>query len=132
MPKWDIEPGGVGHVLSHVNDVLGALERHIGEYGKDLAGAAKCSGSLVSGEGGGGKGPATGLVASALVEFVEGTAEEVQFIGVRAGRSVTGAVLATAAYETGDLEIAAQIQQSASSVIAPELERTGPYTLGAL
>ncbi|MEU3742906.1 DUF6507 family protein [Streptomyces sp. NPDC032198] len=133
MPKWDIEPGGVNLVLSHVNDVLGALDRHVGGYGEDLGGAAKWSGSLVSGDaGGGGQSPVGGLVASALVEFAEGTAEEVQFIGARAGQSVNGAMLATAAYEAGDLEIAAEIQQSAASVVDPVLERPTPLTRGSL
>ncbi|WP_232626668.1 DUF6507 family protein [Streptomyces alfalfae] len=133
MPKWDIEPGGVNHVLSRVNDALGALERHVGGYGEDLAGAAKWSGALVSGEAeGGGQSPVGGLVASALVEFVEGTAEEVRFIGARAGRSVQGAVLATAAYEAGDLEMAAETQHRANSVIDPGLERPVPFRQGLL
>lgn len=132
MPKWDIEPGGVNLVLSHVNDVLGALDRHVGGYGEDLGGAAKWSGALVSGEASGGGSPVGGLVASALVEFAEGTAEEVQFIGARAGQSVNGAALATAAYEAGDLEIAAEIQQSAASVVDPVLERPSPLTRGSL
>jgi hypothetical protein len=133
MPKWDIEPGGVNHVLSRVNDVLGALDQHVGGYGEDMGGAAKWSGSLVSGEaGGGGQSPVAGLVASALVEFAEGTAEEVQFIGARAGQSVSGAMLATAAYEAGDLEIAAEIQHSAASVVDPVLERPTPLTRGSL
>ncbi|MGV9880020.1 DUF6507 family protein [Streptomyces sp. NPDC003006] len=132
MPKWDIEPGGVSHVLSRVNDVLGALEQHVGGYGEDLGGAAKWSGALVSGDVGGGQGPVGGLVASALVEFAEGTAEEVQFIGARAGQSVSGAMLATAAYEAGDLEIAAEVQRSAASVVDPVLEWPTPPTRGSL
>lgn len=132
MPKWDIEPGGVNLVLSHVNDVLGALDRHVGGYGEDLGGAAKWSGALVSGEAGGGGSPVGGLVASALVEFAEGTTEEVEFIGARAGQSVNGAMLATAAYEAGDLEIAAELQRSAASVVDPILERPTPLTRGSL
>ncbi|MFE0131720.1 DUF6507 family protein [Streptomyces sp. NPDC059037] len=133
MPKWDIEPGGVNDVLSRVNDVLGALDRHVGGYGEDLGGAAKWSGALVSGDAdGGGQSPVTGLVAAALVDFAEGTAEEVQFIGARAGQSVTGAMLATAAYEAGDLEIAAEVQRSAASVVDPVLERPIPLTRGSL
>ncbi|CAM5240538.1 ESX-1 secretion-associated protein OS=Streptomyces alboniger OX=132473 GN=CP975_10235 PE=4 SV=1 [Streptomyces alboniger] len=133
MPKWDIEPGGVNHVLSRVNDALGALERHVGGYGEDLGGAAKCSGALISGEvGGGGQSPVRGLVASALVEFVEGTAEEVRFIGTRAGQSINGARLATAAYEMGDLEMAAELQHRANSVIDPFLERPTPLGQGLL
>ncbi|WP_030780635.1 DUF6507 family protein [Streptomyces sp. NRRL S-920] len=133
MPKWDIEPGGVSDVLSRVNDALGALERHVGGYGEDLGGAAKSSGALVSGGASeGGQSPVTGLVAAALVEFVEGTAKEVQFIGARAAQSVTGAMVATAAYETGDLEIAAEVQRSAASVIDPVLEWSTPPTGGSL
>ncbi|MFI8880233.1 DUF6507 family protein [Streptomyces sp. NPDC055243] len=133
MPKWDIEPGGVKLVLSHVNDVLGTLDRHVGEYGEDLGGAAKWSGALVSGGAdGGGQSPVGGLVAAALVEFAEGTAEDLEFIGVRAGQSVNGAMLATAAYEAGDLEIAAELQRSAASVVDPILERPTPLTRGSL
>lgn len=133
MPKWDIEPGGVNDVLSRVNDVLGALERHVGGYGEDLG--APRSGPVPSYREtphGGGQSPVTGLVAAALVDFAEGTTEEVQFIGARAGQSVTGAMLATAAYEAGDLEIAAEIQQSAASVVDPVLERPTPLTRGSL
>ncbi|MGH4029271.1 DUF6507 family protein [Actinomycetota bacterium Odt1-20B] len=132
MPNWDIEPGGVRRVTSHVTDVLDALAELEGAYGKNMAGSAASAGVLVSGTEGGGSSRATGLVAAALVEFIEGTAEEMKFIGERAGKSVTGALLATAAYETGDLHMAATIQGEAANIIDPTLDMPGALKRGQL
>ncbi|WP_369251050.1 DUF6507 family protein [Streptomyces sp. R41] len=121
MSKWDIDPAGVGVVTSRVGEVMTALDEIVQAYGTDLEGAATAAGTLVSGDTGG-KGLVGGLVGSALVEFVEGTASELQFIGTRTGKSVTGAVEATLAYEAGDVEMAAHVQHEAAGVVDDRLE----------
>ncbi|MEV0225238.1 DUF6507 family protein [Streptomyces sp. NPDC050704] len=121
MTSWDITPSGVGVVVSHVGDVMGVLDEIVQAYSGDLEGAATSAGTLApGGASGDGKGQ-TGLVAAALAEFVEGTASELQFIGVRMSKSLTGAVEATTAYQTGDLEMAALLQQRAAAVVEPDM-----------
>jgi hypothetical protein len=61
------------------------------------------------------------LVAAALAEFMEGTADELKFIGVRIGKSVNGAVEATVAYRDGDLEMAAEVQRRAAGLVRPDM-----------
>ena len=61
------------------------------------------------------------MVAAALAEFMEGTAEELKFIGERVGKSVNGAVEATVAYRDGDLEMAAEAQHRAAGLIRPDM-----------
>ncbi|MGQ4383723.1 DUF6507 family protein [Streptomyces sp. SAS_270] len=121
MSKWDIDPAGVGVVTSRVGDVMTALDGITEAYGADLEGAATSAGTLSSADTGG-KGPVAGLVGSALVEFIEGTTSELQFIGARTGKSVNGAIEATLAYESGDLEMAAQVQHQAAGVVEDRLE----------
>ncbi|MEV2189821.1 DUF6507 family protein [Streptomyces phaeochromogenes] len=121
MTRWDISPSGVGVVVSHVGDVMGVLDEIVQAYSGDLEGAATSAGTLAPGGASGEGAGQTGLVAAALAEFVEGTASELQFIGVRMGKSVTGAVEATTAYQTGDLEMAAEVQQRAAAVVEPDM-----------
>ncbi|MFC7263251.1 DUF6507 family protein [Streptomyces lutosisoli] len=121
MSGWDITPSGVGVVVSHVGDVMGVLDKILQAYSDDLEGAATTAGTLAPGGASGeGKGQG-GLVAAALAEFVEGTASELQFIGVRMGKSVTGAVEATTAYTSGDLEMAAEVQHRAAGLVEPDM-----------
>ncbi|MFF1738936.1 MULTISPECIES: DUF6507 family protein [Streptomyces] len=130
MSGWDITPSGVGVVVSHVGDAMGVLDEILQGYSDDLEGAATSAGTLAPGGASGeGKGQG-GLVAAALAEFVEGTAGELQFIGVRMGKSVTGAVEATTAYASGDLEMAAEVQHRAAGLVEPDMP-TG-WTMGRL
>ncbi|MFF8532848.1 DUF6507 family protein [Streptomyces sp. SAS_267] len=130
MSGWDITPSGVGVVVSHVGDVMGVLDEILQGYSDDLEGAATSAGTLAPGGASGeGKGQG-GLVAAALAEFVEGTAGDLQFIGVRMGKSVTGAVEATTAYASGDLEMAAEVQHRAAGLVEPDMP-TG-WTMGRL
>lgn len=133
MPKWDIDPAGVGVLTSLVGDVLDALDGIVQTYGDDLEGAAKTAGTVApGGAGGGGGGQPTGLVAAALTEFATGTLTELQFIGARAGKSVNGALTATAAYQMGDLDMAARTQQQAAAVIDKDLDMPGGWKRGQL
>jgi hypothetical protein len=100
---------------------MGVLDEIIQAYCGDMEGAATAAGTIAPG-GASGDGKAQGgLVAAALAEFMEGTASEVQFIGVRLGKSLTGAVEATTAYQAGDLEMAAEVQQRAAGVVEPDM-----------
>ena len=121
MPKWDIDPAGVNVVLSRVGDVMTALDEIVQAYGTDMEGAARWAGTLASGATGG-ETPIAGLVGSALVEFMEGSAGELQFVGERTGKSVNGAIEATVAYQEGDLAMAAHVQHEAAGVVEDRLE----------
>ncbi|MGW6020625.1 DUF6507 family protein [Streptomyces sp. NPDC055099] len=133
MPKWDIDPAGVGVLASLMGDVLDALNDVVQTYGEELEGAAKTAGTVApGGASGGGQGQPSGLVAAALAEFATGTAAELQFIGARAGKSVNGALTATAAYQTGDIEMAARTQQQAAGVIDKDLDMPGGWKRGQL
>ncbi|MDT9698698.1 DUF6507 family protein [Streptomyces sp. P17] len=121
MPRWDITPSGVGSVVSNVGDVMKVLDDIVQAYSGDLEGAATSAGTLAPGGASGEHKGQTGLVAAALAEFIEGTADELQFIGVRIGKSVNGAVEATLAYQEGDLEMAAQLQHRAAGLVQPDM-----------
>ncbi|CAM5480838.1 MULTISPECIES: DUF6507 family protein [unclassified Streptomyces] len=121
MPRWDISPTGVGTVVSNVGEVMTILDEIVQAYSADMQGAATSAGTLAPGGAGGEHKGQTGLVAAALAEFIEGTAEELQFIGVRVGRSLSGAVEATTAYQNGDLEMAAELQRRSAGLVRPDM-----------
>ncbi|MFD9938777.1 DUF6507 family protein [Streptomyces massasporeus] len=121
MPAWDISPSGVQGVISNVGDVMKVLDEIVQAYSGDVQGAATSAGTLAPGGAGGEHKGQTGLVAAALAEFMEGTADELKFIGERVGKSVNGAVEATVAYRDGDLEMAAEVQHRAAGLIRPDM-----------
>ncbi|WP_232107943.1 MULTISPECIES: DUF6507 family protein [Streptomyces] len=121
MTGWDVSPSGVASVVSHVGDVMTVLEEIAQAYADDMEGAATSAGTLAPGGASGEYGSQGGLVAAALAEFMAGTADELQFVGVRVGRSVNGAVEATVAYRDGDLEMAAEAQQRAAGLVVPDM-----------
>ncbi|MEV7063724.1 DUF6507 family protein [Streptomyces collinus] len=121
MPAWDISPSGVQGVVSNVGDVMKVLDEIVQAYSGDVEGAATSAGTLAPGGAGGEHKGQTGLVAAALAEFMEGTADELKFIGERVGKSVGGAVEATVAYRDGDLEMAAEVQHRAAGLIMPDM-----------
>ncbi|MEV0178411.1 DUF6507 family protein [Streptomyces sp. NPDC050625] len=121
MSGWDITPSGVGSVISHVGEVMSVLNDIVDAYSDDVEGAATSAGTLAPGGASGEHKGQGGLVAAALAEFVEGTADELKFIGVRVGKSVNGAVEATLAYQDGDLEMAAEAQHRAGGVVEPDM-----------
>ncbi|GGR69500.1 hypothetical protein GCM10010252_04430 [Streptomyces aureoverticillatus] len=121
MPRWDVTPAGVGLVASQVGEVLGTLSKIVTAYGEDMGGAAMSSGTVAEGGAGGKGGSSGGLVAAALAQFAQGTAAEVQSISARAVKSVDGALLATAAYEAGDVHMATEAQRNAAAVDEPDM-----------
>ncbi|MDQ0712985.1 hypothetical protein QFZ55_002437 [Streptomyces luteogriseus] len=121
MPAWDISPSGVQSVVSNVGDVMKVLDEIVQAYSGDVQGAATSAGTLAPGGAGGEHKGQTGLVAAALAEFMEGTADELKFIGERVGKSVNGAVEATVAYRDGDLEMAAEVQRRAAGLVRPDM-----------
>jgi hypothetical protein len=108
-------------VVSNVGDVMKVLDEIVRAYSGDVRGAATSAGTLAPGGASGEHKGQTGLVAAALAEFMEGTAEELKFIGERVGKSVNGAVEATVAYRDGDLEMAAEAQHRAAGLIRPDM-----------
>ncbi|NUV61632.1 hypothetical protein G6W55_18350 [Streptomyces sp. CAI-85] len=97
------------------------LDDIVQAYAKDVEGAAGAAGTLAPGGATGEHKGQTGLVAAALAEFIEGTADELRFVGTRVGKTVNGAVEATVAYREGDLEMAAEVQRRASGVVMPDM-----------
>ncbi|WP_234380804.1 DUF6507 family protein [Streptomyces sp. NRRL F-5122] len=59
------------------------------------------------------EGFAGGLVALALSQYAEHATKDLQYIALRAGKSLQGAVDATTAYLRGDEEMAAEAQRKA-------------------
>lgn len=100
---------------------MGALEGVVEAYSGDVEGAATAAGTLAPGGASGEHKGQAGLVAAALAEFFEGTADELRSIGARVVRSVNGAVEATVEYEDGDLEMAAEAQRQAACVVEPDM-----------
>jgi hypothetical protein len=121
MPAWDISASGVQSVVSNVGDVMKVLDEIVQAYSGDVQGAATSAGTLAPGGAGGEHKGQSGLVAAALAEFMEGTADQLKFIGERVGKSVNGAVEATVAYRDGDLEMAAEVQHRAAGLVRPDM-----------
>ncbi|MEU3374278.1 DUF6507 family protein [Streptomyces sp. NPDC006660] len=119
MTGWDIDPAGVGSVLSRVQEAERGLHDGIALYGKGMEGAALSVGTLdFSGAAGHGSGQA-GLVAAALSEFPQGTESDVVFMPLRTSNSINGAVEATNCYQRGALEQASDAQRQAE--LAPDV-----------
>ncbi|MFE4858715.1 DUF6507 family protein [Streptomyces sp. NPDC056670] len=119
MTGWDIDPAGVGSVLSRVWESERGLKDGISLYSKGLEGAALSVGTLDFGGGDGQTGGQAGLVAVALSEFMQGTETDVVFMPLRTGNSINGAVEATNCYVRGALEQASNAQRQAE--LAPDV-----------
>lgn len=121
MAGWDLEPQGIQGVLKTTGECAGKIETHTKAYGEHLQSAATSAGTITAeGEAHGGKGgekAAGGLVALALSQFSEHTLNDLKFIAMRAGKSLSGAVDATTAYLNGDLEMAAAAQHKALGAV---------------
>ncbi|MFD0506304.1 DUF6507 family protein [Streptomyces chiangmaiensis] len=88
-------------MLKSTGETASRLEGQAKAYGEHLTSAASSAGT-VSAEGGGGGGKAQGgLVALALSQYAERATEDLQYIALRAGKSLQGAVDATTAYLRG-------------------------------
>ncbi|MDT3396801.1 DUF6507 family protein [Streptomyces sp. B1866] len=126
MTGWDLKPQGIQGVLRTTGEVAGKIETYAKAYGDHLQSAATSAGTI-SAEGGGqgGEKAVGGLVALALSQFAEHTTPDLKFIAARAGKSLTGAVEATAAYLNGDLEMAADAQRKALGAVDLDLTKPG-------
>jgi hypothetical protein len=111
---WNIDAAGVNTVVGKTRDIAKGLQGQVTAYGTHLQNAAKDAGTISKGGSGdyGGKN-GMGLVALALSNFAEATKGQLEFMAARAGASLTGAMDATMAYVTGDLEMAATAQSDA-------------------
>ncbi|MEU5808730.1 DUF6507 family protein [Streptomyces sp. NPDC047718] len=125
MSDWDIKPDGVRGVLSKTAEAASKFEEEFTSYGDGLVGAATSAGTMVLGGAEVPKGGAFGPVAQALQEFQQRTENDLKFLPVRAGKSITGARLATEEYVKGDLEMAANKQKEYSKAPTAE-ELKGP------
>ncbi|MFI9270246.1 DUF6507 family protein [Kitasatospora sp. NPDC052896] len=131
MGQWDIDPAGVGSVLSKTGTVADGLAGQAKSYGEHLQSAATSAGGLSQGgqsgsgggKGGGSQGPA-GLVAVALAQFAQAVDGKLNFLADRTGKSMQGAVDATKAYLTGDLQMAQDAQSAA--LADPPIATTPP------
>ncbi|MET8183174.1 DUF6507 family protein [Streptomyces sp. NPDC005336] len=115
-PDWDIDPTGVRSVVLRSGEDARAFQEKVKTFSDHLGSAAESAGSLSSG----GEVPEMGLVGAALAQFAQTCEKKIKFIAARAGRSVDGAVKATAEYLEGDLQMAAQAQREALK--APETD----------
>ncbi|MEV6779957.1 DUF6507 family protein [Streptomyces syringium] len=125
MSKWDIKPDGVRGVLSKTAEAGGKFEEEFKSYGEHLMGSATTAGTMVLGGTEIPTGGAFGPVAQALQEFQQKTENDLKFLPVRTGKSITGARLATEEYLKGDLEMAKNKQEEYSKAPTPE-EMKGP------
>ncbi|MFG2792247.1 DUF6507 family protein [Streptomyces sp. NPDC048419] len=120
MTRWDISSSGVEFVTSLVEDAMDDVAKDVKAYGKDVQSAAGSAGTIVGVHCGA---VPTGPIEAALTLFVEKTAGDVLFLGVRAAKSVNGAREATAYYVVGDLDMAATTQHKA--LAAPKIDLPG-------
>ncbi|MEV5242085.1 DUF6507 family protein [Streptomyces cinnamoneus] len=125
MSKWDIRPGGVQGVLNNTAEAASKFEEEFKSYSEGLVHSATHAGTMILGGTKQPEGGAFGPVAQALQEFQEHTSDDLKFLPVRTGKSITGARLATEAYVHGDLEMAKNKQEEYSKAPTPE-EMKGP------
>ncbi|MFD9904968.1 DUF6507 family protein [Streptomyces sp. NPDC059063] len=128
MTAWDIDPGGVGGVLKRAGGSAERMAKAGNKMQKTLPSAAASAGTIVEGghegdgktreEGGEG---AQGPVASALGVFARQWNDDLKSISRRAASSLLGAHLATQAYVTGDLDMAASKNRDAINGIVPDM-----------
>ncbi|GLV82191.1 hypothetical protein Slala03_18800 [Streptomyces lavendulae subsp. lavendulae] len=120
MSTWDIKPGGVQGVLNKTAEAGAKFEEEFTSYGDGLVGAATSAGTMVLGGTEIPEGGAFGPVAQALQEFQQHTENDLKFLPVRTGKSITGARVATQEYLKGNLEMAQQAQDNYSKAPTPE------------
>ncbi|MER6393170.1 DUF6507 family protein [Streptomyces sp. NPDC059999] len=125
MSTWDIKPSGVRGVLSKTAEAGSKFEEEFTSYSDGVMGAAKGAGTMVLGGTEIPKEGAFGPVAQALLEFQQRTENDLKFLPVRTGKSITGARLATEEYVKGDLQMAKNKQEEYSKAPTPE-EMKGP------
>ncbi|MGI5139849.1 MULTISPECIES: DUF6507 family protein [unclassified Streptomyces] len=110
---WDLKPQGIQGVLKTTGETASHLEGYAKAYGEHLTSAASSAGTVSAEGGGGGEKAQGGLVALALSQYAEHATKDLQYIALRAGKSLQGAVDATTAYLQGDEAMAAEAQRKA-------------------
>jgi hypothetical protein len=110
---WDLKPQGIEGVLKTTGETASHLEGYAKAYGEHLTSAASSAGTVSAEGGGGGEKAQGGLVALALSQYAEHATKDLQYIALRAGKSLQGAVDATTAYLRGDEAMAAEAQRKA-------------------
>lgn len=110
MPKYDVNPAGVGRVLKATGDA-GA------EFPTLLE---PMSGHVESAVGGCGS---SGAIVPALNAFFEVQGTRLTGIGQQVNSCLTGAAAATKAYDDGDLEMMATYQTNAAQAKLSEIPR---------
>ncbi|MGI5511511.1 DUF6507 family protein [Streptomyces sp. CA-106131] len=113
MTGWDLKPQGIQGVLKTTGETASHLEGYAKAYGEHLTSAASSAGTVSAEGGGGGEKVQGGLVALALSQYAEHATKDLQYIALRAGKSLQGAVDATTAYLQGDEAMAAEAQRKA-------------------
>jgi Family of unknown function (DUF6507) len=113
MTGWDLKPQGIEGVLKTTGETASHLEGYAKAYGEHLTSAASSAGTVSAEGGGGGEKAQGGLVALALSQYAEHASKDLQYIALRAGKSLQGAVDATTAYLRGDEAMAAEAQRKA-------------------
>ncbi|MEU4213439.1 DUF6507 family protein [Streptomyces sp. NPDC026206] len=102
-------------MVGRTAEVVGKLGDEATSYGVHAKSAGGHAGALA--------GPCDGnqgLVGLALAAYTQHATPELVFIAARAQKSLQGALDATAEYEQGDLEMAANTQRTASQAPTPE------------
>lgn len=142
MASWDIQPQGVQGRLEATGTRAEDLEKALTKLVADLAEAAQAAGTAVPGSAPGSGVPmgpvaprqpsvyqapqkATGPVALALSEYVNGRQKDFAAMAERIQAAVLGAAKATNEYVEGDLKAAAQAQDAARSVRLDLLKDAG-------
>ncbi|MDF9814778.1 DUF6507 family protein [Streptomyces sp. SPB162] len=118
MTSWDISTSGVQGVLNKAKTAAEGLAKAGTELGTILPSAAKAAGTIsgpVCGEA------PSGPVAAALGEFLQAREQDVIYVAVRTANSLNGAVLATNAYNQGNLQMASDAQHAAIAEPTPEM-----------
>lgn len=105
MSQWDIDPSGVKSVLQRTETTASAFEEQIRSLNTALEQAGTESTSRI--------------VAKAISDFMQAQATHMTFVFTRTSAALQGAANATQAYLDGDLQMAANAQQSAATAPVP-------------
>jgi hypothetical protein len=101
MTAWDIDPAGVNGVLNKTKGVAEDFDGQLKTVDTALTGGANNCGSQI--------------VQQAISDYVESAQPDFKFVVFRTGQAMTAAVNATNAYVQGDLEMAANAQNTATA-----------------
>ncbi|WP_433325752.1 DUF6507 family protein [Spirillospora sp. CA-294931] len=115
MARYDIDPPGVGSVVSKVGGYVA------GEGGKGEGGLVKQLSNFADHVGNAGTAAASMPIGTALKEYVDHTTPGLKGMVTKTGSCIKGAVDAVKAYNRGDLEMMAEAQRAAANAPAPKI-----------